>query len=102
MPAAIALIGDLSPDVTAHRAIPRALALAGQAENQPVPWTWEPTASIQDPAGEPSRFTAFWVVPASPGASMAGALAAELPESIHPFSLGTLFQLERAAAQFSP
>lgn len=76
MTPAIALVGDFSPDVTAHRAIPRALELAGQAENQPVSWTWVPTASIQDPAGELSRFTAVWVVPASPYASMAGALAA--------------------------
>jgi len=76
MPPAIALVGDFSPGVTAHRAIPRALELAGAAEEIPVTWTWVPTASIYDAARDLAGFAAVWVVPASPYASMAGALAA--------------------------
>lgn len=73
---AIALVGDYTADSVAHRAIPPALELAGQAENRPVTWTWVPTASIQDAARDLARFAAVWVVPASPYVSMAGALAA--------------------------
>jgi len=73
---AIALIGDFSPDVVAHRAIPRALELAAAAAAQPVTWDWVPTTAIRDPAQDLARYTAVWVVPASPYASMAGALAA--------------------------
>ena len=76
MKPALALVGDFSPDVTAHRAIPRALELAGEAEHQPVTWTWVPTDSITDPTRDLARFAAVWVVPASPYASMTGALAA--------------------------
>ena len=73
---AIALVGDFSPDVTAHRVIPRALELASQAEGVRVTWTWVSTASIRDAARDLAGFAAVWVVPASPYASMAGALAA--------------------------
>jgi CTP synthase (UTP-ammonia lyase) len=73
---AIALIGDFSPEVIAHRAIPPALELAGRAEGVPATWTWVPTATIRDPARDLVRFAGVWVAPASPYASMAGALAA--------------------------
>lgn len=76
MPAAIALVGDFTPTSIAHQAIPPALALAGQAENVPVTWTWVPTATIKDAARDLAQFTGVWIVPASPYASMAGALAA--------------------------
>ena len=76
MKPALALIGDYSPDVIAHRAIPQALELAGAAEGQAVSWTWVPTASIGDAARDLAGFSAIWVVPASPYASMAGALEA--------------------------
>ena len=75
-PPAIALVGDYTSESVAHRAIPLALELAGQAEHRPVTWTWVPTASIQDAARDLARFSAVWVVPASPYVSMAGALAA--------------------------
>lgn len=76
MRAALALVGDFTPDSVAHQAIPPALALAGQAENLPVTWTWVPTAGIRDAARDLAQFSGVWVVPASPYASMAGALAA--------------------------
>jgi CTP synthase (UTP-ammonia lyase) len=76
MNAAIALVGDYSAESVAHRAIPPALELAGQAERQTVTWAWVPTASIQDAPRDLARFAAVWVVPASPYVSMTGALAA--------------------------
>ena len=78
MPAAIsiALVGDYTAESVAHRAIPPAIELAGQAEHQPVTWTWVPTATILDAPRDLARFAAVWVVPASPYVSMAGALAA--------------------------
>jgi len=66
MPATLALVGDYTAESVAHRAIPLALELAGLAENLPVTWTWVPTVSIQHPARDLARFTAIWVVPASP------------------------------------
>jgi len=76
MPPAIALVGDFSPEVTAHRAIPQALALAAAAEGRPVTWTWVGTPGIRDAAHDLAEFAAVWVVPASPYAHPAGALAA--------------------------
>jgi len=76
MPPAIALIGDYSPDVTAHRAIPTALALAAAVERRAVTWTWVGTTEIHDAARDLAGFAALWVVPASPYANPAGALAA--------------------------
>ena len=76
MKPSIALVGDFSPDVVAHRAIPRALELAGAAEHREVDWNWVHTASIQKAARDLAGYAALWVVPASPYASMTGALAA--------------------------
>ncbi|MFI5358294.1 MAG: hypothetical protein ACHQ4G_13255, partial [Opitutales bacterium] len=50
--------------------------LACAAESRRVTWTWVPTATIHDAARDLARFAAVWVVPASPYASMAGALDA--------------------------
>jgi len=76
MSTAIALVGDFKPDALAHQAIPIALALAGQVEQRAVSWEWMPTAAIRQPARDLARFAGIWVTPASPYASMAGALAA--------------------------
>jgi CTP synthase (UTP-ammonia lyase) len=76
MNAAIALVGDHNPRVTAHAAIPRALELARAATDAEVSWTWVPTAAIGDARRDLAAFAAIWAVPASPYASMDGALAA--------------------------
>ena len=76
MKPSIALVGDFSPEVVAHRAIPRALELASTAEQREVTWNWVRTTSIQDAARDLADYSALWVVPASPYANMAGALAA--------------------------
>lgn len=74
----IALVGDHDPSVTAHRAIPRALDLAaGALGGCAVEAAWLPTASLgAEPRGRLSGFGAVWCVPASPYASMEGALGA--------------------------
>ncbi len=73
----IALIGDYSPQVTAHVAIPRALELANAAiGGTPVPWQWVETGCITDAPRQLAAFSGFWVVPASPYKNPAGALAA--------------------------
>jgi CTP synthase (UTP-ammonia lyase) len=77
-PLRVGLIGDFSPDVPAHQAIPRALALAaGFLACPPVEPTWLPTHTLAQNAGEQlAAFAGLWCVPASPYASMEGALAA--------------------------
>lgn len=71
----IGLIGDQSPDVRAHQAIPMALSMA--ASDCRIISIWLSTAALQ--AGRISdlaQFHGFWCVPGSPYASMSGALAA--------------------------
>ena len=98
----IALVGDYSPDVTAHRAIPRALELAAADLGRPVTWRWLPTAEIHDAAGQLADFAAVWVVPASPYANMDGALAAIrfARETKRPF-LGTCGGFQHALIEFA-
>ena len=73
--AVIALVGDHSEEHTAHRAIPRALELARERSGADVGWEWVATRRIADAAGDLGRFTALWVVPASPYENTAGAIA---------------------------
>jgi CTP synthase (UTP-ammonia lyase) len=77
-PLRIGLIGDFNLQVPAHRAIPRALALAAEKLGHAhLETAWIPTASLQHGAGPPlSSFHAFWCTPGSPYASMEGALRA--------------------------
>jgi len=90
MNAVVALVGDHNPRVTAHAAIPQALELARAAAGAEISWTWVPTATIRDARRDLAAFAAVWVVPASPYASMDGALAAIqfARETARPF-LGT-------------
>lgn len=76
MPTSLALVGDFKPEAIAHQAIPVALALAGQAEQREVTWTWVASTKIRDPAADLGPFSGVWVVPASPYANMPGVLAA--------------------------
>lgn len=72
----IGLIGDYSPAVTAHIAIPKALALAAQKAGCDVQETWLPTEDTSRNIDLLSGYDALWCVPASPYKSMEGALAA--------------------------
>lgn len=100
MAISIALIGDYSSRVIAHRAIPRALELAKGAH--PIDWSWVPTASIHHAETDLGRFAAIWAVPGSPYENMAGALAAIrfARETDRPF-LGTCGGFQHAIIEFA-
>lgn len=101
-PALIALVGDYSPDVIAHRAVPQSLELARDATASDVSWHWFCTSSIEDAAHDLAECTAIWVVPASPYASMAGALEAIrwARQTGRPF-LGTCGGFQHALIEFA-
>ena len=71
----VGLIGDYDPSVKAHRAIPIALAMAGEAAACEVEAVWLLTETLV--AGverELEALDGLWCVPASPYVSMEGAL----------------------------
>lgn len=99
----IGLIGDHNETVTAHRAIPRALQLAGEAAGVEVAPTWLPTEALTEPVEEHvGRFDGLWCVPASPYRSTEGALAAIrwARESATPF-LGTCGGSQHALLEYA-
>lgn len=102
MPPLIALVGDRSPDVIAHRAIPRALELACAATHVRLGWEWVPTRDLTDAPRDLARFSAVWLVPASPYENTAGALAAIrfARETKRPF-LGTCGGFQHALIEFA-
>lgn len=102
MTASLALVGDYSPDVLAHRAIPRALALASSALGVRLEWQWLPTRDLDDAPRQLAAFRAVWVVPASPYAKGDGALAAIrfARETRRPF-LGTCGGFQHALIEFA-
>jgi CTP synthase (UTP-ammonia lyase) len=97
----VALIGDHDPDVTAHRAIPRAIELASAAVGAPVVAQWIPTDEIADTA-RLEAFDGLWCVPASPYRSMDGALRAIrfAREQRRPF-LGTCGGFQHAVLEYA-
>lgn len=72
----IGLIGDYSPDVTAHVAIPKALRLAAAGAGCETEESWLATETLSKNLQRLSDFHGLWCVPASPYKSMDGALAA--------------------------
>jgi CTP synthase (UTP-ammonia lyase) len=99
----VALIGDYDPSVTAHKAIPRALALAARTMGVAVTGEWIGTPTVEpDPARQLSAFHALWCVPASPYASMEGALRAIrfAREAQRPF-LGTCGGCQHALLEYA-
>jgi len=73
----ILLIGDYSEDVVAHRAIPKALALAGEKLSVEIEPRWVATDQIASAESiESESPDAIWCVPGSPYRNMDGALAA--------------------------
>ena len=61
----IGLVGDYDAAVTAHRAIPRALTMAGSALGLTVEARWLPTDAVSDDAVLAGH-DGLWLVPASP------------------------------------
>jgi CTP synthase len=102
MPPVIALVGDYSPNVLAHRAIPRALELACAATQRDATWRWVATRDVRRAARDLEKFAAIWVVPASPYENMAGALDAIrfARETSRPF-LGTCGGFQHALIEYA-
>jgi CTP synthase (UTP-ammonia lyase) len=102
MPPTIALVGDYSPDVIAHRAIPIALGLVQKALSRDLSWQWVRTAEIRNAPHDLAAFSAVWVVPASPYENMNGALDAIrfARETKRPF-LGTCGGFQHALIEFA-
>jgi len=102
----IALVGDHDPSVTAHRAIPVALALAGASLRHAVDAEWLPTervpADVEAAAALLDGFDGVWCVPASPYRHTAGALAAIRVAREHgrPF-LGTCGGFQHAVLEYA-
>ncbi|MEN0106265.1 MAG: CTP synthase [Pseudomonas sp.] len=71
----IGLIGDYQPDVIAHQAIPKALALAGAAVGVHVEPQWLATETLNGHK-HLAEYHGFWAVPATPYRDMDGALFA--------------------------
>ncbi|WP_437720454.1 CTP synthase C-terminal region-related (seleno)protein [Sorangium sp. So ce861] len=97
----VGLVGDRDDTVTAHRAIPVALRLAGEALAAPVAFEWVPTEEVAD-ASRVARYDALWCVPASPYRSMDGALRAIrfAREQRRPF-LGTCGGFQHAIVEYA-
>ncbi len=93
----IALVGDFNPDVAAHQAIPKALALGGGADVRPE---WLDTESALH--ADLDSYAGFWCVPASPYRSMDGALRVIrfARENERPF-LGTCGGCQHAVLEFA-
>lgn len=71
----IALIGDPSETVIAHRAIELALDMEAQARGHDIRFDWLVTACLHDP-GIVTGYDGGWAVPGSPYADFDNALAA--------------------------
>jgi CTP synthase (UTP-ammonia lyase) len=97
----IALVGDFSPSIVAHRAIPEALTLAARDTRAAVDWNWVATSEIHD-ATSLAKFSAIWLVPGSPYLNMNGALTAVrfARETRRPF-LGTCGGFQHALIEIA-
>ncbi|MFF3841416.1 hypothetical protein [Streptomyces sp. NPDC001930] len=71
----IALVGDRSPHVRSHVRIPVLLDALAERDGLALDAYWIPTGDAETP-GAVKGFDAVWVLPGSPYASEAGALAA--------------------------
>jgi CTP synthase (UTP-ammonia lyase) len=71
----LGLIGDRDETITAHRALPRAVASAASRLDADVELEWVPTDEVTGPA-RVRGFDALWCVPGSPYRSEEGALTA--------------------------
>jgi CTP synthase (UTP-ammonia lyase) len=74
-PLNIALVGDYDPQITAHRAIPLALELAGRHTGHDIRFQWLATNGLVDDTLL-NDFDGVWCVPGSPYRNEDGALRA--------------------------
>ncbi len=98
----LALVGDYSPSVPAHQAIPIALARVRDEFSPALTWSWVPTGKIGEAARDLAGFDAVWLVPASPYENTAGALDAVrwARETRRPF-LGTCGGFQHALIEIA-
>jgi len=99
----IALVGDYSVSVLAHKAIPLAIDLIAQRHNWLVSCDWLSTRSLEtDGTTSLSQYRAVWCVPGSPYESETGAIAAirYARENYLPF-LGTCGGCQHAILEFA-
>jgi CTP synthase (UTP-ammonia lyase) len=97
----IGLVGDRSPDVVAHQAIPVALELAAKALDIGVAYAWIPTEEVVS-VSRLFGLDGMWCVPGGPYRSTAGALAAirYARETQLPF-LGTCAGFQHAVVEYA-
>jgi CTP synthase (UTP-ammonia lyase) len=98
----IGLIGEYSPEVVAHRAIPLALGMASELVGRPVEFDWLRTDTLAGGFVNVEQYDGLWCVPASPYASMEGALNTirYARESGAPF-LGTCGGFQHALIEYA-
>ena len=73
----LALVGDFNPNVVAHQAIPKALQIAADHIGTDVAYDWIATPTLDPDADHVlAQYDGVWCVPASPYASLDGALNA--------------------------
>jgi CTP synthase (UTP-ammonia lyase) len=99
----IALVGDRSESVVAHRAIPIALKMAVDRLNADVSWDWLHSRSIGDDVkASLGSFDAVWCVPGSPYENTGGVISAIrfARESSRPF-LGTCGGFQHALLEYA-
>jgi len=99
----IALVGDYSESIVAHRAIPIALKLSVEALNSDVAWEWLHSRTLQEPVDELlTPFSGVWCVPGSPYENMRGVLNAIrfARETKRPF-LGTCGGFQHAVIEYA-
>jgi CTP synthase (UTP-ammonia lyase) len=99
----VALIGDRSDTVLAHKAIPMSLAQAGARQGCRVEWDWVATPALAAAAADIlGTYHCAWCVPGSPYESEAGALDGIrfARESAMPF-LGTCGGCQHAILEFA-
>jgi CTP synthase (UTP-ammonia lyase) len=98
----IALVGDFSPEVIAHQAIDKSMALASQMPGVQIDPHWVPTTDLADDVHLLLPFHGIWLVPASPYLNTQGALRAIRHARIRavPF-LGTCGGFQHALLEFA-
>jgi CTP synthase (UTP-ammonia lyase) len=98
----IGLIGEYSPDVVAHRAIPVALGMASESVGLPVTFDWLATDALAKDRSIAQNYDGLWCTPASPYASMEGAINSirYARESGTPF-LGTCGGFQHALIEYA-
>jgi CTP synthase (UTP-ammonia lyase) len=99
----IALVGDYSETIIAHRAIPIALELAVKRAHVEVGWEWRHSSSLAGAAVDSlDPYDGIWCVPGSPYENMRGVLDAIrfARETGRPF-LGTCGGFQHALIEYA-